>query len=59
MDTCPMASLFCVRTLYIIYGAPLIKCHKLRKALRPTIAKYIPVLNSRLLDLIPFRDLRS
>ena len=52
-----MASLLCVRTLRTMPEAPLTKCYKLRKAIRPTIAKHIPVLNSRLLDLIPVRDI--
>ena len=33
--------------------------YKLRKALGSTILKYLPVLHSRILDLVPIRDLRT
>ena len=33
--------------------------YKLRKALGSTVTKYFPVLHSRLLDLVPIRDLRN
>ena len=33
--------------------------HKLRKACRFTVTKYVRVLHSRLLDLVPIRDLRT
>ena len=54
-----MASLLCVRALYTMSEALLTKTYKLRKALRPTITKHLPIFHSRLLDFIPLRHLRS
>ena len=58
LDTCSMASLLCVRNLHTRSQKLLTKSYKLRKALRPTITKCLPVFHSRLLDFIPLRHLR-
>ena len=54
-----MASLLCVRSFQSMSEAPLTKSYKLRKALRPTITKDLPVLHSWLFDFISLRHLRS
>ena len=54
-----MASLLCVRNHYFDFKASLTMSYKLRKALGSNILKYLPVLHSRLLDLVPIRDLRT
>lgn len=58
LDTCSVASLFCVRTFHTMSQKLLTIPCKLRKALRPTITKLLPIFHSRLLDFIPVRHLR-
>ena len=54
-----MGSLFRVRNHHTISRVSLTKSHKLRKALESTVTKYLPVLHSWLLDLVPIRNLRT
>ena len=54
-----MASLLCVRNHDLNSRVLLTMSYKLRKAFGSIVTKYLPVLHSWLLDLVPIRDLRT